>query len=289
MKNHSILSLFILLLVSCNQSVNKDLVTGAYSRGYGLNCDDVVIEINTKTVKQNTFIYGEDVYFNFNNVNGFTKEDGKVFPGLAMYVIQNKKDTIRSFPDLFKNTQGTDLSPLQLKAHIMMGFPHQNKEKYALHIAIWDKKGDGKYTYTLPFTVKKSDVLTISGDLSNSNIYLWNETQNNPIINQHLNKTDTLNLILEGLHGFTEVDNKVFPLFSIKIQDHEGNYLLKNDNLLANYKDIGIDSKKILENQLTAILSFSQGTISNPCKIEAVLTDQKSDKTLRIFGEFVIE
>ena len=29
-----------------NQSVNKDLNTGAYSRGNGIGCDDVKIQIN---------------------------------------------------------------------------------------------------------------------------------------------------------------------------------------------------------------------------------------------------
>ena len=51
---YSIISLvFIVMLTSCEfrQSVNKDLVTGANSRGNGLSCEEVLIEID-KTVEE---------------------------------------------------------------------------------------------------------------------------------------------------------------------------------------------------------------------------------------------
>ena len=50
------ISLLISIIVfnSCqfSQSVNTDLITGAYSRGNGIGIDDVIIEINGKAEKE---------------------------------------------------------------------------------------------------------------------------------------------------------------------------------------------------------------------------------------------
>lgn len=156
MKKLIYLTFLIIILNSCNQSVNKDLITGASSRGNGIGCDDVFIEVNGNIKKTNEFIYGDKVNFLFNNISGLKYVDGKVFPGLSMYIVKNKKDTLLSADDLFKNLKdGTDLSPLQLKAKLTARLPHKNNEKYQVLIKIWDKKGTGTFSYEMPFIVKE--------------------------------------------------------------------------------------------------------------------------------------
>ena len=53
MQKNELLNLIIVFIVfnSCqfNQSINKDFITGANSRGDGIGCEDVQIEINLKT------------------------------------------------------------------------------------------------------------------------------------------------------------------------------------------------------------------------------------------------
>ncbi len=63
--------LIALVFSACNQSINKDLNTGATSRGDGLSCDDISIQINKESVKRNTFTFGETVVFSFNHIKGF--------------------------------------------------------------------------------------------------------------------------------------------------------------------------------------------------------------------------
>jgi hypothetical protein len=57
-----------------HQSVNKDLTTGAYSRGNGIGCDEVKIQVHGKFENRNKFIYGEKVNLFFNNVSGLIKK-----------------------------------------------------------------------------------------------------------------------------------------------------------------------------------------------------------------------
>ena len=155
-----ILTLGIITFNSCqfNQSVNTDLITGAYSRGDGIGIDDINIEINGKIEKRNEYVFGEKVNLIFNNINGLTKKENKTFPGLSMYIVKNEKDTVLSNPNLLKSLDnGTDLFPLQLRANFRTALPYQNEEKYKVFVNIWDKKGAGKVTYELPFTITEHD------------------------------------------------------------------------------------------------------------------------------------
>ncbi|WP_034057588.1 hypothetical protein [Lacinutrix jangbogonensis] len=107
-----------------------------------------------------------------------TKLEHKTYPGLSMYLVKNEKDTVLSESNLLKNLKnGTDLYPLQLQANFKTGLPYKNNEKYKIHVSIWDTKGDGKFTYELPFTIKENEFLNIENTgIEYSNIYLWNKT-----------------------------------------------------------------------------------------------------------------
>lgn len=285
-----ILLTFTILFSSCqfNQSANKDLITGAYSRGDGLGSDDVLIEVNGKVEKRNEFVFGEKVNLVFNNVTGLTKLDEKTYPGLSMYIVKNEKDTVLSNPDLLGDiTDGTALSPLKLQANFRAALAYQNNEKYKAYLQIWDKKGEGKFNYELPFTIKENDLLKITNnDIEYTNIYLWNETLKQPVFDKNISPEHLFILIIEGAKGLELSDNKVFPVFSLELSDNKGGKIISNPNLLSAYKE-GVDPKA-LENQLTAKISFSKGKISNPCKLVAKLKDENSSKEITVTTELVI-
>ena len=165
---HKIRLLFLLIVIatfsSCqfNQSVNTDLITGAYSRGDGIGSDDILIEINGTVENRNEFSYGEKVNIIFNNITGLKSIDDKTYPSLSMHIVKNETDTIFSNPNLLNSlNNGTDLSPIKLQANFSTGLPYKNNEKYKALIEITDKKGDGKFNYELPFTIKENDLLNI--------------------------------------------------------------------------------------------------------------------------------
>lgn len=286
-KTFSLLS-FILIFSSCqfSQSVNSDVITGAYSRGNGIECDDVVIEINGKVEKRNEFVFGEKINLIFNDINGLTNSENKTYPGLSMFIVKNEKDTILSDPNLLKNLDsGTDLSPLQLQANFVTALPYKNKEKYKVFVNIWDKKGDGKFTYELPFTITENKLLTIKNNgIEYSTIYLWNETLKQPVFDKNVNAKHLFILILEDIKGLKSSNGKVFPIFSIDITDNNGNKILSNSNIFSDFENIGVDPKD-LKNQLTAKITFSEGKINNPCRLIAKLKDKNSSKEINITTE----
>ena len=293
MQNIKTLTLLIAIATfsSCqfNQSVNKDLTTGAYSRGDGIGVDDISIEINGETDNRNEFVFGEKVNLVFNNVSGLTHSNGKTFPELSMYLVKNEKDTIDSNPNLLKSlNDGTDLSPLQLQANFRTAFPYQNNEKYKVFIEITDKKGDGRFSYELPFTVKENDLLDInSNGIGYTDIYLWNETLKQPVFDRNVNTEHLLILILNDIEGLELSNDKVFPIFSLDLTDNNGNKIISNPNLLSAYEEEGVNPKD-LKSQVTAKLTFTKGQINNPCKLTAKLKDKNSEKEVNISAELNI-
>ncbi|MFY0482282.1 hypothetical protein ACI6PS_06705 [Flavobacterium sp. PLA-1-15] len=282
--------LFICGSCQFNQSVSKDLITGAYSRADGIGSDDVVMEINGKAETRNEFFYGEKINFVFNNVTGLTTVDGKTYPGLAIYIIGNEKDTLFSEPDVLKNlNDGTELSPLQLHSNFVTALPNKNNEKYKAIVIISDKKGDGKHTFELPFTIKENKVLKIKNkDFAYSNIYLWDETTKQVVIADTADSSHQLMLILEGVEGFKIIDGKAFALFSLEITDANGNKILSSPNMFSNYETTGM-SPEDLKKQVIARMNFTGGRINNPYKITSKLKDKNSEKEIEVTTALYLE
>lgn len=288
--------IFILLIViaafsSCqfNQSVNKDLTTGAYAVGDGLGVEDIAIEIDGEIENRNEFVFGERVNLIFNNISGLTDIDGKTFPGLSMSIVKNGKDTVLYSPNILEHlNNGTDLSPLQLQANFATALANENNEKYTVFIEIWDRKGDGKLNYELPFTVKANDLLDIKNNgIEYSSIYLWDEILKQPVFDQNVSSENQYILIVNDLQGLELIDEKVFPIFSLAVTDNNGNKLLYNPNLLSAYEELGVDPEN-LKSQLSAKLTFTQGKIFNPCRLVAKLKDKNSPKEITISAELTI-
>lgn len=278
----------MVILNSCqfHQSVNKDLSTGAYSRGDGIGSDDVIIQINGKTANRNEFVYGEKIHLVFNDITGLSKSNGKTYPGLSMYVVKNEKDTVLSNSNLLTHLDdGTTLSPLQLQANFRTALPYRQGEKYKVHIEIWDKKGDGKFYYELPFTIKENDLLDLQNNgLEYSNIYLWNETTQQPVFDKNVSSEHLFFLLLNGIDGLKITNGKVFPSFSLELTDGNGNKVLSMPNMLGDYETEGIDPKAV-KKQLFAKFSFTKGELSNPYRLKATLKDLNSSKEITMTTE----
>lgn len=290
-------SIFILvvttsLFYSCqfNQSIEKDLKTGAQFRGNGLGSDDIYMEINGETVTRNAFIFGENVTFIFNNVKGLKSVDDKTFPAMSMHIIKNEKDTVFSNPILLADlVNGTTVTPLQLQANFVAALPYKNKEKYKVFIAISDQKGDGTFTYEMPFTVVENDLLDVESDgIKYSNIYLWNETQKKTIFTNQVSSEDEFILIMEGIEGITQENAKVFPVFAIDLVDSKGKVLLSNPNMLGDNNGQGY-SPEDLKKQLIAKISFTKGMFSNPCHLTAKLTDTNLSNQIVVKTDLIIK
>ncbi len=280
-----------LLLSSCefHQSTEKDLITGAYTRGDGLGYEDIVLKINDKAEKRNTFVFGEKVLFEFNNMTGFNQQNNKAFPALSMCIIKNEKDTVSSYPNLLDDiSEGTDLYPLRLEANFTATMPHKNNEKYKLHVRIWDTKGKGNLVYEFPFTIKENKSLNIIADrMEYTSIYLWNESLKKMLVDKKVNRNDELMLLLNGINGLEIKNGKVYPVLSLELEDSEGKKIISNPNILSDYESEGI-SPEILKAQVPVTLTFSKGQLHNPYKLIAIVKDQNSSKKITVETELEI-
>ena len=285
------LILVIIVCSSCqfNQSVNKDFITGASSRGDGIGCDDVRIEINGETVTRTEFVYGEKVEFIFNDIRGLTPLDGKTYPEFSIYIVKNEKDTVLSNPNLLRNLKGgTDLSPLQLIGNIRAYLPYQNKEKYSAHVNIWDRKGDGKFSYKLPFTIKDNGLFNIQNNgIEFSRIYLRNKTLKQDVVDKNVSFEDVYHLVLDDIGGLELKNNKVFPIFSLDLIDNNGNKILSNPNILNVSEKDGINPQD-LKTHLSAKINFTKGKTNNPYQLIVNLKDKNSSKEINITTELIL-
>lgn len=273
-----------------NKSVNTDFQTGAYYRANGISCDEVAIEVNGKNVSRNEFVFGEKVTLVFKNVTGFKKSQGKKHPKISMFIIKNEKDTVLNKGNLLKGlNNGIAFEPLDLRADFIAALPNKNNEKYKALVVIKDRKGDGDFKYKLPFTITDNSLLTITNnDIKYSNIYLWNETLKQPVIGPRINVKESYVLILDGIEGLLPIKNKVFPVFSIALVDNLNNKIISNPNLLSAYVKTGVNPDD-LKVQLTSKLSFSEGTINNPCTLTVKLKDTNSPKAILITTQLEIK
>lgn len=297
MKTKQILTILLggTIFMACqfNQSAKKDLATGAVSRGDGLGCDEFTLQINGEAENRNHFTYGEKAEFIFNNIKGLRKENGKAFPGLSLFIVKNEKDTVQNLsnPDLFADmTNGTDLSPLQLRAHFSAILPYQNEEQYKVYIKIWDKKGDGTYTYEMPFSISTNELLNVteSSGIGYSDILLWNKTEGRSVTNGRLSIKQSYSFVLKGINGLTVIEEKAFPALSMEITDARGNEIISSQNVLEAYSESGVDYT-ILQEELPISITFTEGEIHNPCKFKARFYDLKSDKSINVDAELIIE
>lgn len=291
-KFNAILVVLAMTLYSCqfNKSVEKDLSTGAFSSGDGISSDKVLIEVNGKNDNRNDFTFGEKVNLIFENVEGFNKTDGKVFPGISIAIVKNEKDTLLGSADLLKDFgDGTELSQLKLNANFTATFPSKSGDTFKAYVKVYDKKGKGTFSYELPFTVKANDLLQIKNNgLAYSNIYLWNETLKQPVSDKNINANHLFILILDGVEGLEKTNDKVYPIFSIDLTGSKGDKIISSENILSNFEKEGIEAEKLKE-QVTAKISFTEGMFNNPCKLIAKLKDKNSTKEILIETELIIK
>jgi len=285
--------LALLALISCDsrQSVSKDLVTGLNTRGDGLSCKKVYLSVDDKQISRNTFVYGEHLYMNFDNVEGFNKIDGNVFPGMRLWIMNEPGDTVMLTGDMYANyDDGIDISPLLLKANLPVTRPVHSNNEYTLFIKIWDKEGDGTFTAELPFSVTGNEKINIeTNNVTYDEVYLYSKENKEVIIDGKAGFGETVHIIFEGLSGFYEENGKVFAGLQLQATDSAQNVILSYDDLLESYEETGISTDDF-NTRVNASITFPEGgEIVNPVLCEASIFDKKSDASIKATTELYLE
>jgi hypothetical protein len=284
--------LLILTLAGCqfSKSVKKDLVSGLLTKGDGLSCEDVYLSVNTGKTNRNTFIYGEKLFINFNNIEGFNKENEYVFPGMRMFVISKTGDTVLQTNDLYGGySEGIKLSPLLLIGDLTFASPMRSKDEYTLHVIIWDKKGKGKITATMDFKIVSNDQIKIEANKVTFNeIYLFSKERDAVITDNIIKFNENIYVIFEGLSGLMEINGLVFPGLGVSATDNEGKIILDYKDLFSDYSENGI-TESDFKTRVSAHFTIFDTKFKNPLHCNLIIWDKKSDNSIKASTDLILE
>ena len=280
-------SMFTLYSCEFSKAVSKDFITGITTSGDGLSCDNVYLSDGKDKINRSSFIYGEKVFMNFENIEGFKKEGTSVFPGLRLTIVGNEGDTLMHNEDLYdSSTEGFDISPLLLQTHITVANPIASNHEYKLYVHIWDKKGDGTYKATMDFEVVPDDLIkTESNNVSFDEIYLFAQERNATITNGQAKFNENLYLIFDGLDGFIVEDGKAYLGLSLTCKDAEGKMIMNEVDLIGDSVLEITDVKK----QMAPSFIFTNSDIKNPVNCVVTIWDKKSKSSIRASIDLNIE
>lgn len=292
MKRVLILSGISLILTGCqfSKTVEKDLISGLSSKGNIISCEDVYITVNEERTKRNSFIYGETFFINFGDINGLTKLNDYVFPGLDMIVLSSMGDTLINVEDLITdNPEGMNFSPLLLTADLTVADPLRSGNKYTLIINIRDKMGKGTYLTKFDFAVKSNDRITVetTSGVTYNEVFLYSRVENKIITDGNINTNETIYIIIKGLKGFKEDKGIVIPGLKLKITDASQNIVVEEDDLLTQYGISQIFASDMAEHA-SGHFTIYTADFKNPLQCEMTIWDQNSEARIWVFTDVIL-
>lgn len=293
MKNRTVvvgLLLIGVLIASCsfNKSASVDFMTGISTKGDGLSVDDIYLSDDKKRLETTEFEYGQKFYLNFNDIIGFKKENGAVFPGMEFIVLTKENDTVMYNKDLYSGQTGSGfkLSPIALNSNLIVANPIKSNEEYSLICKIWDKKGEGTLKTEMDFNVIPNPKITIENNgLSANEVYLSSITNNRVITNEIITFDEKVQIVVEGLNGFTEKNGQTELDLSMKLVDANGNVLSENTNLLG---DSSINANMVRQ-AVSSYFTLTKGRLKNPVTCHVEITDKISGSKMSINTELTAE
>ncbi len=292
MKTVILTFLLLTALSSCdfNKSVKKNLVSGLTAYGDGLSCENVYLSVNGEKITRNSLIYGEEFYVNFNNIEGFKKENENVFPDMRLFVLNKTGDTVFQTNDLCSEfADGINKSPLLLTANLTVAAPIHSNNQYTLYVKIRDKKGTGTYTAKFDFRVNPGELIKIDGNkVTYNELYLFSRDRDKVILDNKIRFDEDIYLLFEGLKGFREENGKVFPGLGIKAFDNDGKTILEESDLFGGYTETGITTSDF-NSQVLSKFKFTGSEVKNPINCEVTIWDKKSDAKIKATINLILE
>ena len=271
------------VLASCDfsKSVHKDLSTGMVTRGSGLSCDDVEILVNGEVTKETSFTFGERVEVRFNNMDGFTRTDGKAFPGMSIISTDPDGDTVLHISDTYESmTEGYTFDPLVLTAHFTAADPYFSDNEYHQFIRVWDKKDvKSHFTAEFDFNVVPNDRIVVEKhQLDCKEIYLYSRERGEAVTDNRIRINEVINVVFTGLEGFAEEEGRIYPELSMRIEDAGGEVAVEESEMFGNQYMDPAD----LFSHFSPNFYITDPSLENPLTISLELWDTKGEGRLSV-------
>jgi len=292
MKNLFVTIIVFAILTGCNtgKSVEKNFLSGLQTKSDNLTCDNVYLSVNDEKTSQTTFVYGQKFKMNFTDIKGFKGENGNVFPGMQIFITDKSGDTVLHSDDLYqKYTDGLNISPLLLHADFTAASPISSGNEYTMIVNIWDKKGKGTFTGEVDFKIVPNEYLKVDANgVTFDEIYLFSRDRSAAIPDDKIKFNENTSLIFEGLIGFEEENNRVFPGMSLIALDNDNNEILDYDDLFLDYSDSGL-SKSDFYSGVSSSFTLNPGEYKIPLHFTVTIWDKKSEVKITVKADLIPE
>ena len=154
---------------------------------------------------ENQFVIGNEIVYKLEGVTGFSLKDDRALFGCSMTVTNQAGKTILEYKDLFadKPEGYTKADASLLNFTLAIGSPMITGGTYTWKLYLWDKRGKGEITATMPFNVVEPEDMI---GISTSNIGLT-PTKVFVASNGSLKSTDVkigqkLTMFFDNINGF---------------------------------------------------------------------------------------
>ncbi|WP_430907664.1 hypothetical protein [Maribacter sp. 2-571] len=275
------------LLTACNfnQSVAKDLMTGLETRGNGLSANTVSITDGDADVADNTFLYGQKIFTNFEGMDGFLVENGKYYPEMGVAVISKQGDTVLKNEHILGG-KGLDAALRTLTGNVTLATPIQTGNSYTVLYTITDTKGDGVFTSEFELDLKKDPVIKREEKgLTVKEAYIFDQDSKKVRVNGTIGFDNNVLLDVQGLEGYRMVDGKPNLGMSLNVTDEKGRTILNMNDLFENRPLKEADIKR----GLGATLKVNKGATTEDVVWTVKIWDKNSDATVRLTAKVSIE
>lgn len=250
-------------------------MTGLFTKGDGLSCEDVYLSIDDDKIQRTTFTYGEKFFLNFSDMSGFKKNGETVFPGMSLYVTGASGDTAMEAEDLYvNNADGFTVSPLLLTTYLTVASPIHSGKEYTLFVDIWDKKGKGTFSAKLDFDVIPNPQIHVESNVSYDEIYLFSRKDNKVVLDNTVVSGEDIFMLFEGLSGFAADNNTIYPGLGVQVKDETGAIIMDYADLFEEHSETGIPVSDFTE-MVSARLSFPEGMSEKTMQCAITVWDKK--------------
>ncbi len=243
-----------------------------------LSADEVYVTTDEEQLKDNTFVYGQKIFTNFENMNGFTTKDDRFYPQMDVIVTSEVGDTVLNVNDLYDAKKGLSTKLKTLYGELILATPIHSGKSYTAIYNIRDSKGEGVLSSEMDFSVEPNPSITVEeSGLSAQEIYLFNTDSRAVNTTGIVFFNDKLQFQFEGLTGYKEVEGFVALGLSIKVVDAKGMQIVYNTDAFENT----LLTKSQIDEGVGGTLIMTKGRLSNPVTWDVEIWDKNSDARIK--------
>lgn len=253
-KTNYLLSLFIIILFSCNYSAEINS-NGISVVSNGIETTNHFLKIGDERADGTEFPVGTELNYILEGVKGFAIKDDKVLFGCSMTVTDKDKKVVLQYDDLFADAvegySREEASQLNLKLSI--GSPMEEGKTYNWNVRLWDKRDKGDWVADIPLSVIAGKDLvgikTKSDGLSCPAIYILG---NGLLKTTKVKEGQKLTFVFSGVEGYElQEDSTMLIGASMLVRDKEGTNVVEYSDLFKDYGPVSPKQASTVSTYLT--------------------------------------